>query len=66
MRYSRLPFCVKAAPGIFQRPIESVRRGIPHCIAYFDDAEHLRNLADAVKRLNAGIRCNEGKWHLHG
>ena len=70
MRYTRLPFGVKAAPGIFQRTIESVLRGVPHCVAYFDDVlitgandyEHIKNLTEALKRLHeSGLKCNKAK-----
>ena len=33
-QYNRLPFGVSAAPGIFQRTIEGVLRGIPHVCVY--------------------------------
>ena len=70
MRYTRLPFGIKAAPGIFQRTIESVLRGVPHCVAYFDDVlitgaddnEHIKNLTEALKRLKeSGLKCNKEK-----
>ncbi len=36
-RYTRLPFGISSAPGIFQRVIESVLRGIPGVAVYLDD-----------------------------
>ena len=36
-RYNRLPFGVSSAPGIFQRVMESVFRGIPGVVVYLDD-----------------------------
>ena len=36
-RYTRLPFDVSSAPGIFQRVMENVLQGIPNVIVYLDD-----------------------------
>ena len=36
-RYTRLPFGISSAPGIFQRATESVLQGIPGVIVYLDD-----------------------------
>ena len=36
-RYTHLPFRIASAPGIFQRVMESVVRGIPGVIVYLDD-----------------------------
>ena len=35
--YNRLPFGVSSAPGIFQRTIESLLKGIPNVLVYLDD-----------------------------
>lgn len=57
-RYNRLPFGVSSAPGIFQRTMETILKGIPHVTVYLDDilimgkteAEHLQfaNTRDCV------------------
>ena len=36
-QYSRLPFGISSAPGIFQRVIKSILQGIPGVVAYLDD-----------------------------
>ena len=36
-RYNRLPFGIVSAPGIFQRVMESLVRGIPGVVVYLDD-----------------------------
>ena len=64
-RYTCLPFGISSAPGIFQRVIESVLRGIPRVVAYLDDIlvsgatqdEHLSTLETVFDRLEeAGLR----------
>ena len=71
--YSRLPFGVSAAPAIFQRTIEGIRRGIPHVCVYLDDIlvtgttedEHLECLDTGLTRLEeAGLRLKK-KVCLH-
>ena len=69
-RYNRLPFGVSSAPGIFQRVMESVLRGIPGVVVYLDDIlitsptddEHIATLAVVMARLEeAGLRLNREK-----
>ena len=69
-RYTRLPFGISSAPGIFQRVMESVLQGIPQVIVYLDDilvsgateAEHLQTLDQVFDRLEkAGLRVREDK-----
>ena len=66
-RYTRLPFGVSSAPGIFQRVII---QGIPGVVAYLDDilitgstyAEHLAALKEVLSRLQkAGLRVKREK-----
>jgi len=35
--YTRLPFGVSSAPGIFQRVMKNVLQGIPNVVVYLDD-----------------------------
>ena len=69
-RYNRLPFGVSSAPGIFQRVMESVLRGIPGVVVYLDDIlitsptdeEHVATLAVVLARLKeAGLRLKREK-----
>lgn len=69
-RYNRLPYGVSSAPGIFQRMLESLLRGIPKVIVRLDDIlisgstdeDHLKNLTEVLERLkNAGLRLNKKK-----
>lgn len=58
-RYTRLPYGVSSAPGIFQRLMENVLQGIPNVIVYIDDIllmganeeEHLKTLSLMLDRL---------------
>ena len=70
---TRLPFGVASAPAIFQRAMDMVLQGIPHCICYLDDilitgvsdVEHLRNLEEVLRRLqDHGIRVKKEKCHF--
>ena len=63
-RYTRLPFGISLAPGIFQRVIDGVLQGIPGVMAYLDDIlvtgmndqEHLTALEEVLRRLeSAGL-----------
>ena len=69
-RYTRLPFGVSSAPGIFQKVMEMMLKGIPGVCVYLDDilisspteAEHLQSLAEVLKRLSeAGLRAKKHK-----
>ena len=64
-QYNRLPFGISSAPGIFQRVMENLLRGIPKVVVYLDDilitgsddAEHLEHLSEVLSRmLQAGLR----------
>ena len=68
--YTRLPFGVASAPAIFQKAMDSILQGIPHCICYLDDIlvtgrsneEHIRNLRTVLQRLQEhGVRLRREK-----
>ena len=63
-RYTRLPYGIASAPGIFQRIMEGLMRGVPG-VVYLDDiliagkteAEHAVALEEVLNRLGqAGLR----------
>ena len=67
-QYNRPPFGVSSAPGIFQRAIDDLVKGIPHVAAYMDDIlltgetqeQHLQNLTAVLERLKtAGVRLKK-------
>lgn len=69
-RYNRLPYGVSSAPGIFQRTMENLLRGIPHVYVRIDDIlvagktrdEHLRTLRTVLRRLHeAGAKLKKKK-----
>ena len=73
LRYTRLPFGILSAPGIFQRIMESLLQGIPGVIVYLDDIlvsapseeEHLRRLEEVFVRLEkSGLRARRSKCHF--
>ncbi|MEE4247362.1 MAG: reverse transcriptase domain-containing protein, partial [Kangiellaceae bacterium] len=70
LRYTRLPFGVAPAVGIFQRRMDCLLQGIPH-VAYFiddlivtgaDDEAHLTSLKQVLERLRqSGLKCGRAK-----
>ena len=69
-RYTRLPYGVSSAPGIFQKAMETLLQGIPHVTVYIDDilitgeteADHLQTLERVLERLaKAGLRVKKNK-----
>ena len=70
-RYTRLPYGVASAPGIFQRVMENVLQGLSHTVVYLDDdilitgkddATHLKNLKEVLSRLEkAGLKLRKDK-----
>ena len=69
-RYTRLPFGISSAPGIFQRVIKSTLQGHDGVIVYLDDIlvtgsteqEHLKALDEVLSRLSkAGLRVKRSK-----
>ena len=69
-QYTRLPFGISSAPGIFQRVMESLLQGIPGVIVYLDDIlvtgpsdeQHLHALEQVLDRLEkAGLHIREDK-----
>ena len=70
-QYTRLPFGVSSAPGIFQKTMESLLHGISGVLVYVDDIlisrgtenEHLESLQEVSKRLTAaGLRAKRRKY----
>ena len=69
-RYTRLPFGVSSAPGIFQRVMENVLQGIPNVVVYLDDillssantSDHLKLIDQVLDRLEkTGLRARKEK-----
>ena len=74
-KYNRLLFGVSCAPGIFQRVMDSLLKGIPGVVVYLDDflitgpseEEHLSSLKQVLTRLqDAGLRLNKKKCKFSG
>ena len=65
-----MPFGISSAPGIFQRVMENILRGIPKVVVYLDDIlitgtndeEHLKNLSEVLSQMQqAGLRLRKEK-----
>ena len=72
LRYTRLPFGVSSAPGIFQRIMETLLLGIPNVVVYLDDIlitghtnqEHLDHLHEDLQRLEkVGMKLRKSKCY---
>ena len=69
-QFTRLPFGISSATGIFQRVIESLLQGIDGVVVYLDDIlitgsteeAHLKTLEEMLRRLEqAGLRVKQSK-----
>lgn len=69
-RYNRLPYGVASGPGLFQREIENLLRGLDHTVCFLDDIvvtgvndeEHLKNLRIVLARLSSsGLTVKKSK-----
>ena len=63
--YTRLPFCIASAAGLFQCVMDQILQGMKKVTCYLDDIlitgtsdeEHLMNLSEVLQRLqNHGVR----------
>ena len=69
--FTRLPFGVASAPAIFQRAMDTVLQGIPHCmddilVTGHSDAEHLKNIEEVLKHLEEyGIPSKQEKCSFY-
>ena len=68
--YTRLPYGISSAPGIFQRLMDNLLQGLEGIIVYIDDIliagsmeeEHLQRLESVLSRLEkAGLRARHTK-----
>ena len=67
--YNRLPFGVSCSPGIFQRSVDSLLKGIPGVVVYLDDIlitgppeeEHVITEASAYKITGCRITSKQEK-----
>lgn len=72
-QYNRLCFGIASAPGIFQRAVEDLLRGIPGVCVFFDDIlvsgsnakKHNDNLGEVLRRLQeAGLKLHPTKCSI--
>ena len=70
LRYTRLPFGVAPAVGIFQRRMDCLLQGIPNVACFIDDlivtgpddGTHLKTLEQVLERLrHSGLKCGRAK-----
>ena len=69
-RYTRLPFGISSAPGIFQRVMENILQGISNVTVYLDDillssateSEHMQLVDQVLECLQkAGLHARKEK-----
>jgi len=69
-KYTRMPYGISSAPGIFQRTMEVLLQGIPGVTVYIDDIlitgkddqDHLKSLEEVLSRLaRVGLRAKRHK-----
>ena len=69
-QYTRLPYGISSAPGIFQRVMEDLLKNIPNVLVRMDDIllsgkndeEHLKTLEVVLQKLEmSGLRLNRNK-----
>ena len=72
--YTRMPFGISTAPGIWQRAMDSVLAGVPGVICYLNDIlivgdsdeQHEERLKMVLERLDqAGLRLKREKCEFH-
>ena len=72
-RYTRLPFGVSSAPGIFQQIMETLYLGKPNVVVYIDDIlitghtnqENLDHLHEGLQRLEKeGMKLKKSNVYL--
>ncbi|XP_039291150.1 uncharacterized protein K02A2.6-like [Nilaparvata lugens] len=68
--YNRLPYGVASGPGLFQREIENLLRGLDNVVSFLDDIfitgkndeEHIKNLKAVLSRLeDSGLTVKRSK-----
>ena len=68
--YTRMPFGITSAPGVFQRTMDNLLQGLQHVTVYIDDIlitgtteeQHLETLNEVLTRLEtAGMRLKKEK-----
>ena len=67
-QYTRLPYGILSAPGIFQKEMDNLLASIPGVAVYLDDisvtgvTEHLKSLEEVLRRLGqSGLRVKKKK-----
>ena len=69
-QYTRLPFGVACAPGLFQQAMDQILQGLPRVLCYqddilitgVDDKDHISNLKAVLERLSSyGLRVKRNK-----
>ena len=69
-RYTRLPFDISSAPGIFQRVMENILQGISNVVVYLDDillssateSDHLQLIDQVLDHLEkVGLQARKDK-----
>ena len=62
-RHNLLPFGISSAPGIFQRTVENLLKGIPNVMSYLDDIL-IKIRSRSYQKPTSGVAATRRSWSV--